>query len=151
MHAIRMRTKKTFTTEDDIFNNHFDIKARNEQDVNRVLTPQIRENLMVLAEDIESFGISYIGNTIYIGINTCRDTFDIKKGMGKVNFDYEIVKVRKDVQSMIDWIELLVLGSKKRNDKILEENQFIKNWENDVLNRGTKNGYVHGYSHQYFL
>lgn len=106
--------KSIFFTELEKFNMFFDIKAYDEEAVKKVLTPQLQNNLIALAMNGCPFGITFIGNTAYIVISTYRKSFDIEAGLKKVNFDDELAKVREDVQSIKDWIELIGDGSAYR-------------------------------------
>lgn len=89
------------------FNSVFDVYAYKWEDVEHILTPQIKDNLLILAKKYEALGLCFKGSTLYIGIKTPRDTFDKDTATKRIDYDNELQVVRKDIDDIIEVIEFL--------------------------------------------
>lgn len=107
------KSMKWIGLEDSEFTSVFDVYAYNESDAERILKPQLRENLLILAKKSKSLGMSFRGNKLHLGINTDRDTFDVDVSKKNIDYDSEVAKVRMDVEDTIEVMELLGIVSKK--------------------------------------
>ena len=101
------KARKWVMVNDNEFSKIFDVYACKEADVERILTSQFKEKLLALSEKCEAFGMSFHGSILHVGIHTPRDTFDVDVNIKKVDYDEEVMKVRKDVEDMAELIELL--------------------------------------------
>lgn len=99
---------KMISILDNEFAKVFDVYAFNESDVKRILTPQFREKLLILAKKNEALGMSFKGNKLYMGIHTSRDTFDVDVSNKKIDYDNEVEKVKKDVDDIIEVVEMMI-------------------------------------------
>ena len=101
---------KSVKSEDMEFNNMFDVKAQDQQTVFQVLTPQFMDSLKKLFAKYESIGLLIHENTLHLALSTNRDIFDGILAQ-EINYQREIDRMRADVQSIKDVIDLLVFPS----------------------------------------
>lgn len=98
---------KPAVLEDGRFAEFFDVYTSNDTDVNCILTPQIKENLLLLVKKYIFVGIHFKGNKLIIAVNNFRDTFDVKMSWKKINYEDEIKRLQQDVDDIIEVIEIL--------------------------------------------
>lgn len=103
----RNNRNKSYYTSDKTFDYRFQVYACNEKEAEKILTPALREKLIEYAMCNQSFGLSFIGNKLYIGINTYRNTFDIQNGLRKVDFEQENANIIEDVKAIKDRLSIV--------------------------------------------
>ncbi len=95
--------------ESDAFNREFKVMAAHPVDAFYVLTPQIMECVTNLHRRAGNVAMRYLGNKLYVAVNTVGNAFDgdIKKPFVYVD---EINKIKGDCTVIIDIINCLRIG-----------------------------------------
>ena len=106
-------------TESKKFNDHLKVFARCHHEALYILTPHFMESLLVLDQKYhEKIVFSFINKKLYIGINTNKDAFDLKKftPISRKTF-LEYQQELKDIQDFIHELNLekdLFLNKKEK-------------------------------------
>lgn len=101
----RFRLQKV-KMESDYFNKHFIVKTVNEHDAYYILTPALMERIQALKEKYRTLIMYFSAGRLCVGIEGCTDTFDPPM-MRKLSYPEEKERVRRDVQDIIDVIEIM--------------------------------------------
>lgn len=108
-HRGRYRNSgnKSYDTADKSFDNRFQVYARNKEDAAKILTPALRDKLMELEMINQKFALSFVGNKLYIAINTYRNTFDIQNGLKDIDFEKEKTNIQEDIKEIKEWLSIV--------------------------------------------
>ena len=108
-HRGRYRNSgnKSYDTSDNTFDIRFQVYARNEKEAEKILTPALRDKLIELEMTNQKFALSFMGNNLYIAINTYRNTFDIQNGAKKIDFKKENANIIEDVREIKEWLSIV--------------------------------------------
>lgn len=98
---------KAYYTSDKSFIYHFQVYARNEKEAEKILTPALRVKLMELEMINQKFALSFVGNKLYIAINTYRNTFDIQNGLKDIDFEKEKTNIQEDIKEIKEWLSIV--------------------------------------------
>lgn len=94
-------------TENVAFNKNFKVYSTNAHDAFYILTPHMMEKLMAITKRYANVAFRFAPGKLYVGIVT-DDSFDNKVGK-KLSYPEEQDKIKKDVQVIIDIVEMIDL------------------------------------------
>lgn len=94
-------------TENVAFNKNFKVYSTNAHDAFYILTPHMMEKLMAITKRYATVAFRFAPGKLYVGIVT-DDSFDNKVGK-KLSYPEEQDKIKKDVQVIIDIVEMIDL------------------------------------------
>jgi len=92
-------------TESMLFNQTFDVYAKNKKAVFYYLKPKLIEKFSHLSKYAHSVSISFKNNRLYIALNTKKDAFDLKMFI-PLKFTY-IDQIKKEIEEIKDIIALI--------------------------------------------
>ncbi len=107
MYKANSNNKKV-KLESSMFNRIFKTDAFYEHDAFYFLTPQMMERIEALNARYGNIAVHLMGNKLFVGINMHSDAFD-HDYREKVEYQYEIGKINRDMQVIVDIINTLSL------------------------------------------
>ncbi len=108
-HYISHLNLKDFELEmeDVAFNKNFNVYSTNAHDAFYILTPHMMEKLMAITKRYTTVAFRFAPGKLYVGIET-DDSFDSSVSR-KLSYPEEQARMKKDVQVIIDIIEMIDL------------------------------------------
>lgn len=94
-------------TNDQEFNKQFDVYAVNESEALYMLSPSMMETYKRLKNKYSSVAFRFVGNEVYIAMNSSRDTFDCNDKK-EIDYEAEAIRIVDDVNEIKMLIDALV-------------------------------------------
>lgn len=98
--------------ENVTFNKKFKTFTTNEHDTFYILTPQLMEQILALSNKYLSLSMNFVNQKLVIAVNTPKGTFEPSKLTGKMIYEDEKEKIRREIMDIIEIVERLKLDNK---------------------------------------
>ena len=93
------KTVGEMQTADEEFSKLFDIYSTDENDTLRLLTPSLMEALKRMQGRYTSMALRFVGNEVYVAVNTGHDTFECDSRKA-IDYDSEACRIAEDINEM---------------------------------------------------